>query len=126
MSTIYKKSKCKTTLLLSSMALPLAAQLADAAERKGWAVSTLLNSADLTKGTDIVFYGSTLDAHAVAERFDLALLEPPLDLLAALPYPLLLRQVHYGQWADIPRSSERVFLKPADALDTDSFTDGKL
>jgi hypothetical protein len=100
------------------MALSAAPRLAEAARRRGWGVVSLDRP---LKGpppdSEIVFYGSTLEAAGVAEKFGLALLEPPLDLLARLPPSLLLRRVGFGRWADVSETSEPVFLKPADPLD---------
>ena len=65
---------------------------------------------------EIVFYGSLLDARKVADRFGLALLEPPLDLLVCLPPAMLLRRVEYCRWSELGHFSRPVFLKPADPL----------
>ena len=106
------------TLLLSSMALPARrAARRRTRRRRGWGVTSLdRNAAPPPQETEIVFYGSTLEAVRVAERFDLALLEPPLDLLTRLPPSLLLRRVGYGRWGDVEEFSHPVFLKPADPL----------
>lgn len=93
------------TLLLSTMALPAAPRPADAARRRGWGVVSLdCKQPSPPSGTEIVFYGSTLEAASVADRFDLALLEPPLDLLGRLTQSLLLRRVEYGRWADVSQT----------------------
>jgi hypothetical protein len=92
--------------------------LAAAARRRGWPVATLkASSCDAPGDSQWIFYGRTLDAVAVADRFKLALLEPPLDLLSRLPYSLLLRKVEFCAWADIQRVSQPLFIKPADPLD---------
>jgi hypothetical protein len=62
-------------------------------------------------------YGSTLEAAALADQFDLTLLEPPLDLLARLPPALLLRRVESRRWENITAHFPGpLFLKPADPL----------
>jgi hypothetical protein len=64
----------------------------------------------------VVFYGGTDRALAVASRFHLALLEPPLDLLAKLPLEFRQRAVEYGRFGDLGRLKSPTFVKPADAL----------
>jgi hypothetical protein len=105
------------TLLLSTWSLPAAKPLAEAARRAGW--SAYLHS-ELPAGSaldDAAFYGGTDLAVAIATRFNLALLEPPLDLLARLPASLLLRNVEFAHFLDLSRLQRRAFIKPADALD---------
>ena len=89
------------TLLLSSMALPAATALALAARRRGWQVATMDRDPPPSRESEIVFYGSTLEVKAAEKRYDLALLEPPLDLLARLPFSLLLRRVTCCRWGDV-------------------------
>jgi hypothetical protein len=46
----------------------------------------------------------------------LALLEPPLDLLATLPQQFRCRGVEFGKYRDLLRLNGPAFVKPADAL----------
>ena len=52
-----------------------------------------------------------------AARYRLALLEPPLDLLARLPASLRLRDVAFARFRDLSRLRRPTFVKPADPLD---------
>lgn len=107
-----------TTLLVSSMSLPAAPPLADAAARRGWKTISLDRPIPRLGNRDrLIFYGSTLVAMDVATRFELALLEPPLDLLARLPPSLLMRTVEYSRWDQFHTLQQAVFIKPADPLD---------
>ena len=51
-----------------------------------------------------------------AARHRLALLEPPLDLLARLPASLRLRDVEFARFRDLSRLKRPTFVKPADPL----------
>jgi hypothetical protein len=64
----------------------------------------------------MVYYGGSDIAMEVASRFRLALLEPPLDLLARLPMAFLSRAVDFCKFSDLGRLQSRTFVKPADAL----------
>jgi protein-tyrosine phosphatase len=113
----HLKRAGNTTLLLSSPSLPAAAPLAEAARAAGWAVRAWdANPPDPPAGR-IVYYGGTDVAMQVAARFRLALLEPPLDLLARLPASLLLREVRFAHFRDLSRLRKPAFVKPADPLD---------
>jgi hypothetical protein len=102
------------TLLLSTWSLPAAQALAREARRLGWQVSALDESAtDI--GGEVGFYGGTDVAPTAAEQFGLALLEPPLDLLARLPLAFRRRRVEYCQLKDL-RLAAPTFVKPADPL----------
>jgi hypothetical protein len=104
------------TLLLSTYSLPSGTALADSARKTGWDVCVLdENPAAKPKGK-LSFYGGSDVALAVASRFRLALLEPPLDLLARLPLAYRQRLVEYGQFSDLNRLKAPTFVKPADAL----------
>jgi ATP-grasp domain, R2K clade family 3 len=107
----------RTTLVLSTHSLPASQSLAEAARRRGWHIISLDRPVALpAKTVEIVFYGSTLVAMEAAERLGLALLEPPLDLLARLPPALLLRGVEFHRWGDLQRLPRQLFVKPADPL----------
>ena len=104
------------TLLLSTWTLPAAHALAEAARRDGWTVRANDETPAAAPGGRIVYYGGTDLTQQIAARFHLALLEPPLDLLARLPSSLLLREVQYGRFRDLSRLKRPAFVKPADPL----------
>jgi hypothetical protein len=104
------------TLLLSTWSLPASRALADAAREAGWGAYAFDETADAKIRGKVVFYGGTDRALAVASRFHLALLEPPLDLLARLPLEFRRRAVEYGSFGDLGRLKAAAFVKPADAL----------
>lgn len=89
--------------------------LASAAEAAGWRVHDL---AAVPEGLDppVVVYVTTETALDAAGRLGLALLEPPLDLLARLPGGYLQRTVEFARFADLGRLTRRTFVKPADPL----------
>lgn len=62
-------------------------------------------------------YATTDRATRAATALDLALLEPPFDLLARVPERFLRRRVHFARFADLSRLTGRAFVKPADPLD---------
>jgi hypothetical protein len=101
------------SLLLSSWSLPASRALAEAARQAGWSV----HAYGETPGSRVVYYGGTDLALTVAARFHLALLEPPLDLLARLPAALRLREVQFAHFRDLARLRRPTFVKPADPLD---------
>ena len=47
-----------------------------------------------------------------AAQFHLALLEPPLDLLARLPASLRMRDVEFAHFRDLSRLKRPAFVKP--------------
>lgn len=104
------------TLLLSTLALPAAPALADTARQAGWLVFALDETSSPRTDDPVVFYGGSDVALSVANRFHLALLEPPLDMLTRLPPPFLQRKVEYGTFHDLRRLKQPVFVKPADPL----------
>ncbi|HET6246491.1 MAG TPA: ATP-grasp domain-containing protein [Tepidisphaeraceae bacterium] len=105
-----------TTLILSTWAMPASRALAAEARRRGWNAISLEDNAAPRIAGEMVFYGSLLVAMDVAAQFNLALLEPPLDILARLPRALSLRQIEFTRWCDLGRFSAARFLKPADPL----------
>jgi protein-tyrosine phosphatase len=106
-----------TTLLLSTRTLPAAPALADAALVIGWSVCAWDEGPLHVPGGRVVYYGRTDVVTQAAARYRLALLEPPLDLLAGLPAPLLLREVEFARFRDLSRLRRPAFVKPADPLD---------
>jgi hypothetical protein len=115
-------------LLLSTWSLPAAQALAEAARKAGWQAHTLdeTPAPDLGAG-EVVFYGGTDVARAVADTFGLALLEPPLDLLARLPLAWRQRAVEFCRFRDLHRLQAPTFVKPADpwnkSFDAGSYAD---
>jgi hypothetical protein len=104
-----------TTLVLSTWTSPGARALADAACALGWRSRALDEDPGVDPGR-VVYYGGSDVAEAAAARFSLALLEPPLDLLARLPPSFRQRAVEYGTFADLRRLKAPTFVKPADPL----------
>jgi ATP-grasp domain, R2K clade family 2 len=106
-----------TTLLLSTRALPATNALTQAAQQAGWDVLAFDERPDIKPRGQVVYYGGTDRAVAVAGRFRLALLEPHFDLLARLPLEFRRRAVEYTRFGDLGRLKAPAFVKPADALD---------
>ncbi len=102
------------TFLLSTLRLPAAEALAGAARRRGWRAIALDRVPDPQVEDYAVFYGGTDVADAVAARFDLALVEPPFDLLVRTPYALRLRAVEYARYDELEPFNTPTFVKPAD------------
>jgi protein-tyrosine phosphatase len=106
-----------TTLLLSTRSLPAALVLGEAARNAGWSVRVWDENPPDPPGGRTVYYGGSDVATQVASRCGLALLEPPLALLARLPAALLLRRVEFARFRDLSRLKRPTFVKPADPLD---------
>jgi len=106
----------KCTLLLASLSLPSARQLAAAAERRGWRMHALDEHPDVAVAGDRTFYGGSDRAAQYAAQFELALLEPPLDLLARVPPDLRLREVRFCALGELVRLQGPLFVKPADPI----------
>lgn len=104
------------TLVLSTWSLPASRALADAARDVGWRAHAFDKDPDAKPRGKVVFYGGTDQALTVAERYRLALLEPPFDLLARLPLEFRRRAVEYARFSDLTRLQAPTFVKPADAL----------
>ncbi|MDY3558711.1 ATP-grasp domain-containing protein, partial [Gemmata sp. JC673] len=64
-----------------------------------------------------VVYVTTKLAVLAARTLDIALLEPPFDLLTRVPGRFLRRAVEFATFADLTRLQKRTFVKPADPLD---------
>ncbi len=92
-------------------------RLIAAAEGAGWTV--LAGDVDpLTADVpEPAVYVTTDRAVATAEALDLALLEPPFDLLARVPERFVRRRVEAATFDDLDRLQGRTFVKPADPLD---------
>ncbi len=104
------------TLLLASMQLPSARQLAAVIQRRHWNVVALDEHSNPDIKGPRTFYGGTDRAAEYAARFELCLIEPPLDLLARVPHELLSREVRFGTLAAMGHISGPVFAKPADPI----------
>jgi hypothetical protein len=105
-----------TTLLLTTFDLPAGRTLAQTARNAGWSVFALNEIPSPAIDADPVYYGGADTALAAADKFGLALLEPPLDLLARIPRPFLQRPVQFARFRDLNRLQGPTFIKPADAL----------
>ncbi len=104
------------TLILASREHSSDHGLAHAAEAAGWRVHDLAASPAEKLDPPVVVYVTTETALDASRRLGLALLEPPLDLLARLPGIHLQRTVQFARFADLNRLTSRVFVKPADPL----------
>lgn len=63
---------------------------------------------------EVVIYGETLLADAVAAALDLALIEPTIDWLPRLPFELRLRDVRLATLGEARRTGAGQFIKPVD------------
>lgn len=66
------------------------------------------------KGKEVLLYGEALFADAMAEALELALLEPSLDWLPALPEVYRRRHVRFATLAEARLVDSPSFIKPAD------------
>lgn len=113
----HLKGSDNPTLLLSTRAMPGTSALADAARKAGWSVDAWDEKPPDPPLGRVVYYGRTDAVRQAAARYRLALLEPPLDLLARLPASLRLRDVEFARFHDLSRLRRPTFVKPADPLD---------
>lgn len=104
------------TLLLSTFDLPSSMTLAQAARNAGWNAHALDETPSPGIDGDPIYYGGSDTALAAANRFSIALLEPPLDLLARVPHSFLQRTVEFARFQDLNRLQAPTFVKPADPL----------
>jgi len=104
------------TLLLSTWSLPGVRALGDEARKLGWRAYALDEVRSPPISGQVVFYGGSDVALEVAKRFQIALIEPPLDLLARLPLAFRHRTVEYCKFKELHRLKASTFVKPADAL----------
>jgi hypothetical protein len=103
-------------LLLASRTLPSARQLAATATDRNWTVHVLDDSVPPPFRGPRTFYGGTDHARKFAQRYELCLIEPPLDLLARLPPEFLGRKVRFGTLDALASLAGPVFVKPADPI----------
>jgi protein-tyrosine phosphatase len=113
----HLKGFANLTLLLSTRTMPGTPALAQAARDAGWSVHAWDENPPDLSGRRVVYYGRTDVVTQAAARYRLALLEPPLDLLARLPAWLRLRDVEFAHFRDLSRLKQPTFVKPADPLD---------
>jgi protein-tyrosine phosphatase len=106
-----------STLLLSTRTMPGAPALAGAARNAGWSAHAWDENPPDPPLNGVVYYGRTDVVRQATARYQLALLEPPLDLLARLPASLRLRDVEFGRFRDLSRLKGPTFIKPADPLE---------
>jgi protein-tyrosine phosphatase len=111
------KLPARTNLLLSTRRLPAAPALTEAAHDAGWCVHAWDDDPPCAPTGRVVYYGRTDVVTQATAHFRLALLEPPLDLLARLPNSLVLRRVEFAHFRDLARLKGPTFVKPADPLD---------
>jgi hypothetical protein len=88
-----------------------------AASAAGWGTVTCDGEQLPPAVPEPAVYATTDRATRAATALDLALLEPPFDLLARVPERFLRRRVHFARFADLNRLTARAFVKPADPLD---------
>lgn len=86
------------------------------AAKRQWPACALDEVPDVAVKGRRTFYGGTDRAAEYAARYDLCLIEPPLDLLARVPSELLAREVRYGSLASLSGVAGPVFVKPADPI----------
>jgi hypothetical protein len=104
------------TLLLASMSLPSARQLAAVATKRRWKVHALDQTPDIQVTGRRTFYGGTDRCAEYSSRFQLCLIEPPLDLIVHVPPEMLCRSVGFGTLAELRHVPGPVFAKPADPI----------
>jgi hypothetical protein len=105
------------TLILASRSIAYDLALSEAARAAGWSVVFCEGDAPPRVVNDPVVYVSTDLVLPVADQLNLALLEPPFDLLTRLPDRFLRRTVEMATFADLERLQGPTFVKPADPLD---------
>ena len=106
----------KLTLLLATLSLPPARQLADVARGKSWKIAVLDDGPERPIEGPRTYFGGSDQAARFAAHYDLCLIEPPLDLLAQLPTELLCRPVRFGRLSELRYLEGPIFVKPADPV----------
>ena len=106
------------TLIVASRSVVYDRMLCEAASAAGWSVLACDAGTMPTAAIEEPVVYVTTDLALIAARsLNLALIEPPLDLLAELPERFLRRAVEFATFADLKRLQRRTFVKPADPLD---------
>jgi hypothetical protein len=107
-----------STLIVASRCVVYDRMLCEAASSAGWSVLACdAQSMPAATIDEPVVYVTTDLALIAARQLNLALIEPPLDLLTQLPERFLRRAVELATFADLKRLQRRTFVKPADPLD---------
>jgi hypothetical protein len=88
-----------------------------AAHEAGWSVLGADRDDFPEDVPDPAVYVTTERAVMAANSLDVALLEPPFDLLTRVPERFLRRRVRAARFGDLNRLTGRTFVKPADPLD---------
>ena len=92
--------------------------LSEAAHGAGWRVIACNGqSLPAVPVNEPALYVTTDFARVTARTLGIALLEPPLDLLARVPEQFSRRQVELVTFKDLERLKSPTFVKPADPLD---------
>jgi hypothetical protein len=104
------------TLLLSRTLQPEAGRLAKIARRERWHVQWLSRRSGPARlqGKEFALYAQTDIALRVARLRHLALIEPPLGILARLPDEYRSRQIRFMTLGEAESLDRRIFVKPAD------------
>lgn len=85
-----------------------------AAVQRGWGVHRAIRYAGPEDATNCCVYGELMMCDIMADRLDLALLDPPNDWLAGLPQHYLKREVQFCIAADLfTHMTGKMFVKPA-------------
>jgi hypothetical protein len=100
--------------LLSSL---YESRLCAAAHEAGWSVLTADRDDFPDDVPEPAVYVTTELALMAANSLNVALLEPPFDLLTCVPERFLRRRVQSATFDQLERLSGRTFVKPADPLD---------
>jgi hypothetical protein len=105
------------TLIVASRTVTYDRALIDAARFTGWSVLSCDTDPVPTKVDEPVVYVTTDMVFPVIQSLNLALLEPPFDLLTRVPDRFVRRAVELATFADLERLQAPTFVKPADPLD---------
>lgn len=105
------------TLIVATRTVAYDRALIAAAQAAGWSVQSCDTDRMPTQIVDpVVFVTTDLIVPAI-QSLNLALLEPPFDLLTRVPERFVRRTVEMATFADLERLQGPTFVKPADPLD---------
>jgi hypothetical protein len=105
------------TLIVASRTVAYDRALTAAARLAGWSVLSCDTDKVPMRVDDPVVYVTTDLVFPAIRSLDLALLEPPFDLLTRVPERFVRRAVEMATFADLERLQGPTFVKPADPLD---------
>jgi hypothetical protein len=105
------------TLIVASRSITYDRALIAAARVAGWFVLSCDTEPVPAQVDDPVVYATTELVLPAIQSLNLALLEPPFDLLARVPDRFVQRAVELATFADLERLQGPTFVKPADPLD---------